>query len=74
MKKNAFSPFKTRQQIAAEYDISYPTFWRKMKSFSIKLPGGLLSPNFQKTIYDAFGYPKGVHPADFSESKIKPQN
>lgn len=67
IKKSKFSGAKTRQQIAEEYEISYPTFWRKIKLVGLKLPGGLLPPKWQKLIYDSFGYPPGVTPEDYNE-------
>ncbi|MBI1227514.1 MAG: hypothetical protein GC192_19940 [Bacteroidetes bacterium] len=66
METNKFIGTKTRLQIAEEYQISYPTFWRMIKSNHLELPGGLLSPKWQKIIYDTFGYPPGVYPVDYA--------
>jgi hypothetical protein len=74
MNDNKFSGVKTRMQIADEYEISYSTFWRKVKSNCLKLPGGLLSPRWQKIIYDAFGYPPGVTPEDYRNIGAEDQN
>ncbi len=56
---------KTRQEIANEYDFSTVTLWRKLKRNNIQLPPGLISPKFQKKIYDVLGYPIGISKGDF---------
>lgn len=68
MKTTKFSGSKTRLQIAEEYEISYPTLWRKIKTIGLNLPGGLLPPKWQKMIYDSMGYPPGISPKDYTES------
>ncbi|MEM8524394.1 MAG: hypothetical protein AAGG68_07110 [Bacteroidota bacterium] len=40
--ETATTKAKTRQEIAAEFRISYSTFRRKLKVWNIKLPAGLL--------------------------------
>lgn len=51
---------KTRQQMADEFDFSYPTFWRRLKAHGIELPKGLICPKWQKAIYEELGYPPGL--------------
>jgi hypothetical protein len=58
--------FKTRQQIAREYGLSYSTFWRRLKYHGIELPPGLISLRWQPAIYEKMGYPPGVVAAKFS--------
>jgi hypothetical protein len=48
---------KTRMQQANEYGVSYRTFLRWLKREKLDLPKGLITPNFQKKIYDKFGNP-----------------
>jgi hypothetical protein len=48
---------KTRQQMAHEFNFSYPTFWRKLKEHGIDLPKGLICPKWQTIIYEKLGYP-----------------
>jgi hypothetical protein len=52
--------FKTRQQIAQEYGLSYSTFWRRLKYHKIELPPGLINLKWQKEIYEKMGYPPEV--------------
>lgn len=47
--------FKTRQEMAHEMGISYPTFYRKCKSLGIRLGKGLLCPLQQQEIRQSFG-------------------
>ena len=50
---------KTKQQIAAEYNIHRNTLCRKLKALGLELPRGLLYPEQVKKIYDALGHPRG---------------
>ena len=56
---------KTRQQIAGEYGFCEQTLRRKLRLHSIKLPRGLVTPKWQKVIYEALGYPPGVSKTDY---------
>ncbi len=59
--------FKTRQQIAREYGLSYSTFWRRIKYHGIELPPGLINLRGQRAIYEKMGYPSGVAAADYAD-------
>lgn len=48
---------KTRQEIARELKISARTLSRKLIEKNIILPSGLVCPEDQKKIYNAFWYP-----------------
>ena len=50
--------FKTRQQLAIEYEISCKTLMRWLKRYNIEIPNGLISPKSQEKIYGHFGEPK----------------
>lgn len=63
--KHHQSGCKTRQQIADEYSFCEQTLRRKLRLHSIKLPRGLVTPKWQKVIYEALGYPPGVSKADY---------
>ena len=52
------SLFKTRQEIANEYDIDRKTFDTLLKKAGIILPPGNISPLDQDIIYKYFGPPK----------------
>lgn len=62
----SFHGFKTRQQIAAEYEISSKTLGFKLKTKDILLPPGRVGLRWQKTIYEALGYPLCVSKNDYS--------
>lgn len=47
--------FKTRQEMANELGISYPTFYRKCKARGIRLGRGLLCPAQQHEIQQTLG-------------------
>jgi hypothetical protein len=49
---------KTRLEQATEYGISYRTFLRWVKKEQIGLPRGLITPYYQKKIYEKFGDPR----------------
>ena len=51
------STFKTREEIAAEYNISTKTLRRKLKKEGISFSQGLLSIKEQTIIYQTFGKP-----------------
>jgi hypothetical protein len=53
--------FKTREDLARELGINRKTLDEKLKMANINLPKGLVSPIFQKLIYDYFG----VYPPDW---------
>jgi hypothetical protein len=44
--------FKTRKDIAKELNMHPITLYRKLKELNIQLPPGLLSPHWQKIIFD----------------------
>jgi hypothetical protein len=48
----------TRREIANLLGMEEHTFARKLKKKNISLPRGLVSPQYQKIIFDAFWYPK----------------
>jgi hypothetical protein len=48
---------KTRQEICNEYQISYKVLKRKFKFHGIELPPGVITPKYQKIIYETFGSP-----------------
>ncbi len=50
-------PVKTRKQICAEYGIGDKAFARKLKYHNIELPPGVITPKYQKLIYEALGEP-----------------
>ncbi|MBK7336147.1 MAG: hypothetical protein IPJ00_08240 [Saprospirales bacterium] len=48
--RQSSSRFKTRQQIALEFDFSYLTLWRELKDYEIEPPkDSLLSPNGKRS-------------------------
>ena len=49
----------TRREISAFLGMEEHTFTRKLKTKGILLPKGLVSPQSQKTIFNAFWYPTG---------------
>lgn len=59
--------FKTRQQIANEYQISEKTLMAKLRLKGVKLPKGLVSLEWQKQIYEALGYPLSISKDDYHE-------
>ena len=61
-----FSGYKTRQQLAAEYEISTKTLRSKLKAKDIDLPSGRVSLAFQKKVYEALGYPLCVSKKDYN--------
>ncbi len=50
-------PTKTRQEFYQEYKISEKVFSARLKFHEIKLPPGLIFPQEQGLIYEAFGPP-----------------
>lgn len=58
---------KTRQQIADEYGWSVQTLRARLKVNKIDLPKGLISPLWQRMIYEALGYPPGVLKREYIE-------
>ncbi len=48
---------KTREEVAAEYQISVRTLYRWLKRAEIRLPPGRIRPKELKRIYEAFGWP-----------------
>ena len=65
-RRSVFAGYKTRQQIAFEYEISTKTLKAKLKREGIELPSGRVSLSVQKKIYDALGYPIGVSKEDYN--------
>ena len=59
--------FKTRIQVAIEYNITTKTLITRLRDLDIILPGGSLSPKTQKQIYDALGYPSSVDRSDYDD-------
>ena len=49
---------KYRKEVAAEYDWSLSTFFRKLKEADIKIPPGKICPADLVRIYSTFGLPK----------------
>ena len=49
---------KYRKEVAAEYDWSLSTFFRKLKEADIKIPPGKFCPADLVRIYSTFGLPK----------------
>ena len=48
---------KTRRQIAKELGISERTLQRWLKKSGLALPSGLVTPYYQKVIYELYWYP-----------------
>jgi hypothetical protein len=59
--------FKTRIQVADEYNITTKTLVARLANIGIILPDGSLSPKTQKQIYDALGYPSSVDRSDYDD-------
>ena len=57
--------FKTRQQIAVEYEITSKTLVSKLRNKGVELPVGRVGLRWQKTIYEALGYPLGISKYDY---------
>jgi hypothetical protein len=55
----------TRREIANLLGLEEHTFKRKLKDKGISLPKGLVSPHWQKIIFDALWYPPGYTKEDF---------
>lgn len=55
---------KTRKQIAQEYGVSRRTFYRMLKRADLTLPPGMITPEFQKKIYNHFGKPAARQATD----------
>lgn len=51
----AMNKFKTRQEMATELGISYPTFYRRCKALGIRLGKGLICPAQQYEIQQNLG-------------------
>jgi len=49
---------KTREKIAGEYGICVKTLNKWLKNAKIEITRGMICPNDQKKIYEAFGFPK----------------
>jgi len=49
--------YKTRQEMAREYNLSPKPFMKKLARAGITLPPGRVSPKDQKRIYETIGYP-----------------
>lgn len=58
---------KTRQQIADEYGWSVQTLRGRLKDNKIDLPKGLISPLWQRMVYETLGYPPGVLKKEYIE-------
>ena len=66
--------FKTRETIADELDINRKTLYEKLRKANIKLPQGLVAPEFQQIIYDYFRiYPPGWVNLTPSYPKVTPK-
>ena len=52
---SAMNKFKTRQEMANELGISYPTFYRRCKALGIRLGKGLICPTQQYEIQQHLG-------------------
>ena len=50
--------FKTRQQLADEFGINVRTLYRWLTKWNLNLPGGLIRPSDQDTIYQILGKPE----------------
>ncbi len=50
---------KTKENIAAEMDISLRTLQRRLAKAGLKIPRGYIPPDVQDTIYEALGW-KGL--------------
>jgi DNA-binding XRE family transcriptional regulator len=48
---------KTRKQMAREYGVSRRTFYNMLKEADLEIPRGLITPKYQKKIYQKFGKP-----------------
>lgn len=55
----------TRREIAHLLGMEEHTFARKLKNKGIELPKGLVAPQWQKAIFDAFWYPPAYRREDF---------
>jgi len=51
---------KTRKQMAKEFGVSRRTFYSMLKEADLLPPRGLITPIFQKKIYNHFGYPDSI--------------
>jgi hypothetical protein len=65
--------YKYRKEIAKEYGFTVKTLNRKLKSVSLLIGRGLLSPSQQKQIYDQLGYPKGEDPNGYKKKNEPPK-
>ena len=50
-------PFKTKQELAYEYQVSYITILRYCRMIGIETDGRALSPKQVRKFYDHFGEP-----------------
>ncbi|MCF8280377.1 MAG: hypothetical protein K9J45_08275 [Bacteroidales bacterium] len=66
-KRHERSGSLTRQQIAVKYQWSAQTLKAKIKQSGIELPAGLISPKWQKEIFNLLGYPPGVLKSDYED-------
>ncbi|MEO1257430.1 MAG: hypothetical protein AAFZ15_01490 [Bacteroidota bacterium] len=64
-RSSSFSGYKTRQQIATEYEISTKTLMGKLKATGIELPRGRVSLFWLKKIYESLGYPLCISKKDY---------
>ena len=63
--KSNTGKIKTRYQMAEEFGWGSPkTFKSKLEQHGITLPGGSITPAWQKVIYEKLGYPEGVNKDD----------
>lgn len=53
---------KTREELAKEYGVSRRTFYSMLKRANLIPPPGLITPAFQKKIYEQFGNPASNKP------------
>ena len=58
--------FKTRLQIASEYNITTKTLINWLKKHGIFLPPCSLTLKLQKLIYETLGYPPCVNRLDYA--------
>jgi hypothetical protein len=57
--------YKTRQNIADEYNISTKILKMKLEAKGLELPKGRVSLRWQKRIYETLGYPRCISKHDY---------
>jgi|AntRauTorckE5430_2_1112549.scaffolds.fasta_scaffold08206_2 AraC-like DNA-binding protein len=62
--------FKTRDTIASEFEISTKTLKRRFEKYGLAPPPGLISPIWQKKIYEEMWYPDGVSKKDYEDYDV----